>query len=207
MGFLSRGGRLWLSTGIAAGVCLLSPLAAQQLAPRLLPAPFPQTPAGDQQPVDSQVLLGVDGSFTVAVVAADGSLVSGARVTLTTPARAPASSLTCKTKANGMVVISGIKPGLYQVAIEAAQASYQGMLLVRPADPGDKTGPHLVAFTLESGCSPEMLERLVCAPGVGAGLLTGHLADPLLIGAAAVATALSLTVGEEEGPAAPVASP
>jgi hypothetical protein len=139
-------------------------------------------------------------------MAADGSLVPGARITFTPAALAATSTRVWETSEKGMVVVSGIKPGVYQVRVTAAQCSYQGLLLIRSADPKDETGRHMVAFTLECGCTPDVLEDSACLPS-GAGLLD-CFADPLLAGAAATAAALSLTLGrEQEGPIDPVASP
>jgi hypothetical protein len=210
MAFFSRGPRLiWLSTGmIAAGTLLLAPLAAQQMAPKLLPAPFPQPQSDDQESIAREVLLGPDGSLTAAVFTADRAPVPGARLMFTPATRMPASSQVWKTSANGVVVILGIKPGIYHLAIVAAQGSYKGLVSIRPADPVDKSHQHLIAFTLECACSSEVLEDSTCAPTGSARLLTGRLADPLLVGAAATAAALSLTLGgEEEGPVIPVVSP
>jgi hypothetical protein len=184
---------------------LLSPLAAQQLAPRLLPGPFPQAPVGAPERIDAEVVLGGDGSFVVAVLAADGSPIGGARVTVTSAAKGSASSQTWKTQANGTVAVSGLKPGVYQVAIVANQGRYRGVLVVHSADL--KVAQHGVAFMLGCECTAEVHECLDCLPLGCPRLLTAGLMNPLLVGAGAAA-ALSLTLGgEPEDPIMPVASP
>jgi hypothetical protein len=208
MTFIPRGRRLaWLGMATVGGSLLLSPLAAQQMAPRLLPAAFPQAqPEG--QVVDKEVRLDVDGRFRAVVLTPDGSPVRGARLVLTGTAKPLGPSRAWVTGTNGTVVISGITPGAYRSVVVAARGRYRGLLLVR-AGSGDGPAEPFVTFTLDCCCTSEAREFDPGMHAAGAGLVAGGLADPLLIGAGvAAAAALSLSLeGEKEALIIPVASP
>jgi hypothetical protein len=194
-----------LSLGLAAGSICLSPVLAQQLAPRLLPEPVQLAQAEAIRPPDKEVTLSAQGSFRVATVTGDGLPVSGARVTLTPVQDSRATTLSIRTNARGEVLVSGIKPGIYQVRIEAEQGSYEGTLLVREADPNAGSEQQLIVFTM----SPPPVAG--AAPGTSVGAFAGGrgLLLPLVgIGLGATGTALALALeGGNSGQPRPVSSP
>src|SRR6202158_5974212 len=180
-----------LSLGLAAGSLCLSPVLAQQLAPRLLPEPVQLAQAEAIRPPDKEVTLSAQGGIRVVILTGDGSPVCGARVTFTPVQDSRATPLSIRTNARGEVLVSGIKPGVYQVRIEAEQGTYEGTLLVREVDPNAGSEQQLIVFTLSppliAGAGPG---TSACAFGGGRGLLL-----PLVgIGLGATGTALALAL-------------
>jgi hypothetical protein len=194
-----------LSLGLAAGSICLSPVLAQQLAPRLLPEPVQLAQAEAIRPPDKEVTLSAQGGIRVVTLTGDGSPVSGARVTFTPVQDSRATPLSIRTNARGEVLVSGIKPGVYQVRIEAEQGTYEGTVLVREADPNAGSEQQLVVFTLS------LPPASGAAPGASAGGLAGGrgLLLPLVgIGLGATGTALALALeGGNGGQPRPVSSP
>jgi hypothetical protein len=145
--------------GLAAGGMCLSPLQAQPPAPRGETGGQAAEGADTQLKVDKEVTLAADGSFRATVLTRSGNLVPGARLTFTPQAQNGEGVVRATTGSAGITVVSGVKPGLHRVHVEAAQGVYDGTLQVKSstAPQGTVLPAPLVAFVLtpSTGQEPE----------------------------------------------------
>jgi hypothetical protein len=117
--------------GLAAGGICLSPLQAQPPAARGESGGQAADNAGAPLAVDKEVTLAADGSFRATVLTRSGNLVPGARLTFTPPQQNAEGIVRATTGSAGITVVSGVKPGLHRVHVEAPQGIYDGTLNVK----------------------------------------------------------------------------
>jgi hypothetical protein len=193
-----------LSVGFAVGGICLSPVLAQQVAPHLLADTVQLAQAEAVNPPDKEVKLSAQGSFRVLTVTGDGSLVFGARVTLTPLGDGLATPVSITTNARGEAMAAGTKPGVYRILIEAEQGTYAGTLQVREADSESGPGQQLVVFTL----SPPDAAGAPAAEAGGLARGRGLILPLAGVGLGATGTALALALeGGNGGKPRPVSSP
>src|SRR5262249_36332817 len=100
---------------------------------------------------EKEVTLSADGSFRAAVLTRSGELVAGARLTFTPKQPSTATAVNATTGSVGITVVTGTKPGLYDVHVEAPQGVYDGPLHVKRFAEIQQTQnslPPLVTFVL-----------------------------------------------------------
>jgi len=157
------------------------------------------------------VRLTTDGSFKVVVRSADGQPVGQSILTLVPAQQAGAKPIEMIIGNRGESTVSGVKPAVYQVRIEAERYAYQGTLQVRQTRSAPAGTPQLVAYTLQSAPgqvaaqppaprSPAPRPRTVPRRSPGSGALAVGL------GGAAIATAIAvpLSVSSSSGRHAPI---
>jgi hypothetical protein len=147
-------------------------------------------------------------------------LVPGANVTISGRQKDSADPMKSITGTRGLTTVSGLKPGMYQVRVEAPQGTYEGALLIKNAPVANVSflPPPLVTFMLvpahppdqqcdrERKCAVPTLEELeggdLGGGGLGGGVLGGGLLLPLALvgGAAAIAIPLSVGRGHRASP-------
>jgi len=145
---LEKSGR-FLAALVAGGICL-NPLSSQQIESRIVPVQQAVSGSDRERVADKEVTLATDGSFRVAVLTRSGLLVPGARITIASKPQSSVEPLRTMTGASGVTVISVLKPGLYQVRVQAPQGAYEGNLRVTAstATRVSYLPAPLVAFTL-----------------------------------------------------------
>jgi hypothetical protein len=156
---------------------------------------------------DKEVTLAPDGSFRAAVMTLNGYMVPGANVTLSSRQKESTDPLKSMTGTRGLTTVSGLKPGLYTVRVEAPQGAYEGTLLVKNAPVANVSfvPPPLVTFLLTPAQPPDQeqdQDRRRGAPileeleGEGMGLGGAGLLLPVLgLAGGAAAIAIPLSVG------------
>ncbi|HEY1859143.1 MAG TPA: carboxypeptidase-like regulatory domain-containing protein [Gemmataceae bacterium] len=190
--------------GLAAGGICLSPLQAQPPAARGESGGQAADNAGAPLAVDKEVTLAADGSFRATVLTRSGNLVPGARLTFTPPQPNGEGVVRATTGSAGLTVVSGVKPGLHRVHVEAPQGTYDGTLQVKSSAVVQAVAlpAPLVAFVMTPVVNQNQNENQDQQPE-DPGLLTpGDLARGRLLGAAALAgaaTAIAVPLGLQGG--------
>jgi hypothetical protein len=145
--------------------------------------------------VDKEVTLAPDGSFRATVLTRSGNLVPGARLTFTPQPPNAEGIVRATTGSAGITVVSGVKPGLHRVHVEAPQGTYDGTLQVRSstAPQGSVLPAPLVAFVLTSSTTQD---QEPADPGMlnPADLTRGRLLGAAALAGAATAIALPLAL-------------
>ena len=193
--------------GVAAGTMCLNPCLAQQGS--VASVPSGAKAVSTVKSADKEVTLAPDGSFRAAVMTRNGYMVPGANVTLSSRQKESTDPLKSMTGTRGLTTVSGLKPGLYVVRVEAPQGAYEGTLLVKstPVANVSFVPPPLVTFLLTPAQPPDQeqdQDRRRGAPilealegeGEGMGLGGAGLLLPVLgLAGGAAAIAIPLSVG------------
>jgi hypothetical protein len=184
--------------GLAAGGICLTPLQAQPPASRVESGGQATESAGAPLAVDKEVTLAADGSFRATVLTRSGNLVPGARLTFTPQPQNAEGVVRATTGAAGITVVSGVKPGLHRVHVEATQGTYDGILQVKSSAVTQVVAQPapLVAFVLTPPANQDQDPE---DPGL---LNPGDLSRGRLLGAAALAggaTAIALPLALQGG--------
>jgi hypothetical protein len=184
--------------GLAAGGMCLNPLQAQPPAVRVQPGGQAAESAGAPLAVDKEVTVAANGSFRATILTRSGNLVPGARLTFT-PQNAE-GVVRATTGSAGITVVTGVKPGLHHLHVEAPQGSYDGTLHVKSSAVVQTVAlvTPLVAFVLTPGQNQDQNQDQE-----DAGLLTPEdrarhrllCAGALAGGATAIALPLALQGG------------
>jgi hypothetical protein len=182
--------------GLAAGGICLSPLQAQPPTTRVESGGQAAESAGAPLVVDKEVTLAADGSFRATVLTRAGNLVPGARLTFTPQPPNAEGVVHATTGTSGITLVSGVKPGLHRVHIDATQGTYDGTLQVKSSAVTQVVAqpPPLVAFVLTPNQDQDPEDPGLLNP---ADLARGRLlgAAALLGGATAIALPLALQGG------------
>jgi len=195
--------------GVAAGTMCLNPCLAQQGNVAGASAPGGAKAVSTVKSADKEVILAPDGSFRAAVMTRNGYMVPGANVTISSRLIEATDPVKSMTGTRGLTTVSGLKPGLYAVRVEAPQGAYKGTLLVKNAPVANVsfTPPPLVTFLMtpdhppdQEQCPdrrcPAILEELEEGEMGFGGLGAGGLLLPVLgLAGAAAAIAIPLSVG------------